>query len=363
MTADRRPRVLFVGLSAAGHGGIQSFNRRVIAALEQLDVPATVLMLADAETNGEVSGFGGGKLSLSETVFLRSAGAEVLLLGHINLLPFALLYRLRHPRGRVIMFAHGIEVWGDPDYRAARRWEPALLRRVVDRIAIVSRYSRDRMARAFGLEADRFTLFPNAVDVRPLVSSEPTASTILAVSRLGAGEREKHVDKLIRALPSVISAIPDARLVVIGEGQLRGQLQELAVALEVSAHVALPGAVSREALDRAYAEASVFALPSAKEGFGIVYLEAWTTGLPVIGANRGAAAEVIEDGVDGFTIDPEDVPALANALIALLGDRARAAAMGAAGRAKVERLYSGEAFVANLGALLTDVARDRRTLR
>lgn len=355
--------VLFVGLSAEGHGGIQSFNRRVIGALARLGVPATVLMLADAETTGDISGFGGGRLGLTETILLRSAGADVLLLGHINLLPFAVLYRLRHPRGRVILFAHGIEVWGDPAYRAVRRWEPALLRRVVDRIAIVSRYSRDRMARAFNVPEDRFTVFPNAVDVGPPVHRDTTGSTILAVARLGAGERAKHVDKLVRALPLVLRAIPDARLVVIGEGPLRDELRRLAANRGVEAHVALPGAVGHEELERAYADAAVFALPSSKEGFGIVYLEAWMHGLPVIGARAGAAAEVIEDGVDGLTIDPENVPALAQALIALLGDRARAARMGAAGRAKVERLYSGDAFVANLGALLRDGAGARRTLR
>lgn len=139
---------------------------------------------------------------------------------------------------------------------------------------------------------------------------------------------------------------------VIGGGPLRADLHALAEELGVADRVALPGAVDAATLARAYAEAAVFALPSSKEGFGIVYLEAWTHGLPVIGSRFGGAGEVIADGVDGFTIDPDDVALLAARLRQLLADPALATTMGRAGREKVARLYSGRAFVANLRALL-----------
>ena len=155
----------------------------------------------------------------------------------------------------------------------------------------------------------------------------------------------------------------DARLIVIGDGVLRGELHALASATGVGDRVELAGAVDRARLDTAFAGAAVFALPSSKEGFGIVYLEAWSHGLPVVGSCFGAAGEVIDDGIDGFTIDPSDGDALAGALVALLRDPARAAWMGAAGRAKVERDYSGDAFVANLRSLLAETMRARRTLR
>lgn len=332
--------IVFIGLSARGNGGIQGFNRRVIAAL---GAQATVLMLDD---------FPGLRRGAFAWRVARSRG-DTLLVGHVNLLPIALLWRLGHPRGRVILFAHGIEVWGDPAYRVVRWWEPTLLRRVVDRVAVVSRYSRDRMMAAFGLREGLFAHFPNAVDVGPL-PERAGGETILAVTRLGAGEREKHVDKLVRALP----LMPGARLVVVGDGPLRAELRGLAAGLGVTDRVDLLGAVDRARLDRAYREAAVFALPSSKEGFGIVYLEAWANGLPVVGSCFGAAGEVIADGVDGFTVEPADVPALAAALDALIRDPARAAAMGRAGHAKVVALYSGAAFVANLRALL-----DRRTRR
>jgi glycosyltransferase involved in cell wall biosynthesis len=330
------PRVLFVGVSAAGHGGIQGFNRRVVASLATLGVPTITAMRADD-----------GRARFARRILAAVRSADVLLVGHVNLLPLALLHCLLRPDGRRILFAHGIEIWGDPGYRAVRWWEPWALRRVIERVAIVSRYSQARMAAAFGLDERCFVLFPNAVDLMAVPPAHG-GRTILAVARLGAGEREKHVDTLIRALPMV----PDARLVVIGDGALRDELRTLAAELGVATRVDLPGAVDAAALERAYADASVFALPSSKEGFGIVYLEAWARGLPVIGSRFGGAGEVIADGVDGFTVDPAVVPALADRLRRLLDDPAQARSMGAAGRAKVERYYAAPAFVANLRSLL-----------
>lgn len=279
--------------------------------------------------------------------FLSAARARVVLVGHVNLLPLAMLVRLLRPGARIILFAHGIEIWGDPAYRPVRRWERVAIRYAVDRIAVVSRFSMTRMAEAYGVDARKFVLFPNAVDLHG-APNQVAGNIILAVARLGAGEREKHIDKLIRAMP----ALPGARLVVIGDGPLRHELQALADSLGVGDRVDLPGAADEPALARAYAQARVFALPSSKEGFGIVYLEAWARGLPVIGSCYGGAGEVIADGVDGFTVNPADLPALTQALARLLSDEAMADRFGAAGRLKVEQRYSGAAFTRNLAALL-----------
>ena len=330
------PVVLFVGLSASGHGGIQRFNRRVIASLSAVGRRTVVAMRADETGWAFIS-----------TVLRALGRADRVLIGHINLLPLAVLIRLLRPRAHIILFAHGIEVWGERAYRPVRWWERTLLRYAVDRVAIVSRFSMSKMAAAFALDEGRFVLFPNAVDL-PGQVARGSGDTILAVARLGAGEREKHIDKLVRVLP----ALPDARLVVIGDGPLRQEVRDLAATLGVSGRVELPGSVDEAALAQAYATAQVFALPSSKEGFGIVYLEAWARGLPVVGSCFGGAGEVIDDGIDGFTVDPMDAPALTRALERLLHDASLRQRMGAAGRRKVEQRYSGAAFTRNLEALL-----------
>lgn len=355
-----RSEVLFIGRSAwAEHGGIQRFNRRVAAGLENNGLNATVMMIVDArgEMPDDTAGvrYRGFEAKIGDfaSAFARATRkADVLLVGHINLMPFAALYKVLRPRGKVILFAHGIEIWNDPRYRKARFYEPALLPWAVNKVAVVSRYSQGLMAKGFSLPPGRFSLFPNAIN---LPSARPdcarSGANILVVSRLGANEAEKHVDKVIRALPLVRKAVPDAMVTIVGDGPLRAGLEALAGQLDVAEHVRFAGFVSDAELDEAYSQASVFALPSSKEGFGIVYLEAWARGLPVVASRFGAAPEVVGDGIDGFTVDPEDIAALADRLARLLADKALSVRFAAAGWEKLEQAYSDEAFAERLGKL------------
>jgi hypothetical protein len=121
-----RSEVLFIGRSAwAEHGGIQRFNRRVAAGLESNRLNATVMMIVDARgempDDTAVSAIVdlGPKLAISPRRCACGTQADVLLVGHINLMPFAALYKVLRPRGKVILFAHGIEIWNDPRYRKA----------------------------------------------------------------------------------------------------------------------------------------------------------------------------------------------------------------------------------------------------
>lgn len=115
-------------------------------------------------------------------------------------------------------------------------------------------------------------------------------------------------------------------------------------------------------LETAYAKATVFALPSSKEGFGIVYLEAWQHRLPVICSSKGAAKEIVEDGVDGFVVDPEDIGLLADRLKFLLSDPERAKAMGESGRRKVEAHYLDPAFRRNLDGIIDGLGAKKRAV-
>ena len=89
-----------------------------------------------------------------------------------------------------------------------------------------------------------------------------------------------------------------------------------------------------------FAATTALAVPSRIDSFGIVYLEAWACGKPVIGARAGGVPDVIADGEDGLLVPYGDVPALAQAIARLSDDAALAAQMGARGRAKVERSYT-----------------------
>jgi phosphatidylinositol alpha-1,6-mannosyltransferase len=120
----------------------------------------------------------------------------------------------------------------------------------------------------------------------------------------------------------------------------------------VSGRVRFHGRLSDSELERMYQSADVFILPSKGEGFGIVYLEAWKHGLPVIAGNQDAGAEVVTHGHNGLCVDPDSPEQIAAGLIELLSAPQRAAEMGEAGRRTVSEKYSHEAFRARLAAIL-----------
>lgn len=184
---------------------------------------------------------------------------------------------------------------------------------------------------------------------------------VLVVGRMSSDERYKGHDQLIEAWPAVVAAIPDAQLVIVGEGDDRQRLEEKAHAAGVTAHTVFTGFVDDAVLDGLFARAALFALPSRGEGFGLVYLEAMQHGLPCIGSTHDAAAEVIEDGVTGRLVDQADIAGLARTLVTLLGEPALRARMGEAGRRRVHERFGLPRFERQLTSLLRGEADARVT--
>ncbi|VDC33966.1 glycosyltransferase family 4 protein [Pseudogemmobacter humi] len=362
-------RIVFAALESYSMvGGLQQFNRRVVSALSSLaenaHAPHPVVVLkgdkptdvADRPERVRFHACGASRIQFARQLLTAVTSADILLLGHVNLLPFALLARLRRPRLRVVLFVHGHDVWGTPGTRPVRWWEP-LLARSLNRVASVSAFTAGRMAKSFRLPASTFSVFPNAVDALTAAPAKDSSGAphLLTVSRLAAHDGGKHHDTVLQAMPRILQEIPEAKYQVIGDGVLRPGLEQMARDLGVADSVIFSGRVSDEDLARAYAEAEIFVMPSEKEGFGIVFLEAWQRGLPVICGTADAAHEVVSDGVDGFAIPHDDPGQLADKVISLLKDPALARRMGEAGHDKVASQYMMPRFTANLDQLLKDV--------
>jgi len=346
-------KILFIGRSAwSEHGGIQRFNRRIALALQEISHFSEVMMLDDrssdvpeSETSRGYTSFSGNFFKFLLKFIYECRNSKILLLGHINFLPLAIFYKILSPFGKVVLFAHGVEVWGDDRYRPARFYEPFFLKITVKSIAIVSRYSQKVMAEVFHLSEKKFVLFPNAIDIpENIVTRKKDGKTVLVVSRLAVTEVEKNVDKIISSLPNLRKIVPDANINVVGDGTLRPILEKLALDLGVFDYVRFSGFVNEAELAEAYREASIFALPSSKEGFGIVYLEAWAKGLPVIASRYGAAPEVVSDGIDGYTVDPDDPEQILKSLSTLLLDDDLSLRFSTAGLKKIQDLYSDKSF-------------------
>jgi glycosyltransferase involved in cell wall biosynthesis len=178
---------------------------------------------------------------------------------------------------------------------------------------------------------------------------------ILTVGRWDPAERYKGADTLISALPHVLRTVPDVVLVLVGEGEDRPRLEQLARDSGVADHIYFLFGRTQEELFACYAHCDVFALPSRGEGFGLVFLEAMACAKPAIGGAHGGTPDVIEDGVTGLLVPHGDAALLSSALESLLADPSRAYEMGARGRERVQAAYTFDRFQTGLSRAMQDV--------
>jgi rhamnosyl/mannosyltransferase len=174
---------------------------------------------------------------------------------------------------------------------------------------------------------------------------------LVAVGRLIYYKGFEHA---IRAMRDV-----DAKLLVVGEGPLRGSLEALARACGVAGKVTFVGEVHNQEIIPYYLASDAFVFPSVarSEAFGIVQLEAMACGLPVVNTALDSGVPFVSrDGETGVTVPPADAEALATALRSLLGDAPRRAALGAAARRRVEREFTKEAMASRVRSLYAEVA-------
>ena len=224
-----------------------------------------------------------------------------------------------------------------------------------------AKYRNATRARGALQQADLVIAYSAAVD-RHLAANGlrrrrviPLFTTVTALSGSGHAQRRrmvfagrivpaKGVDVLIRAVRDV-----DGELVICGEGRRLAEMRRLADRLKLGERVSFRGWLDADSLARELSEASVVVLPSRwPEPFGLVGIEAFAAGRPVIASATGGIGEWLQDGVSGMLVPAGDERALARALNELLDDPERQQKMGAAGRLTVQERFSPERHVAAL---------------
>ncbi len=174
---------------------------------------------------------------------------------------------------------------------------------------------------------------------------------------IGRLSDEKSVDKLLEAMKIVVSKKPEARLFIVGTGPLEATLKEYSKSLGLEKYVEFTGYKSN--VFEALRELDIFVLSSRTEGAPIVILEAMAMGLPVVATSVGGNPEMVEDEKTGILVPPQDPSAMAAALMELLGDGKKVAAMGEAGRQRAFSVFHPAKFTSSLEKLYLNLYRKK----
>lgn len=287
---------------------------------------------------------------------------NLILCGHVNFTPVAHFIKILTGIP-YWTFIYGVDVWNI---------ENPLIKKALassDRILSIGTYTNSRLLARENINPKiidllpctfRFHQFNIAKKSQYLLEKyhlQPEQPIILTIARLAGEERYKGYDQIIRALPNIITIIPDVHYLIGGKGDDRGRIEQLIKDLNLENYVTLAGFIPDEELCDYYNLCDVFAMPSKGEGFGIVYLEALACGKPTLGGNQDGAIDALCHGELGALVNPDDIEEIANTLIAILQQKYDHLLMYQPEklREKVIEIYGFEKFKATLASYLEEI--------
>lgn len=253
-----------------------------------------------------------------------SSKPDVIILSHINLAIIGLLIKLINRKCKVWIVAHGIEIW-----RPLTVIQKSLLRRC-DKIICVSNYTRQQMITRHKIKEDTCVVLNNAVDpfMKLPLTFEKSQNLIdryrlnnnypiiFTLTRMAATEKYKGYELVIEAINGLKKQFPGIKYVLSGKYDPLedARINNLITRYNLSEQIILTGFIEEAELSDHFLLADLFVLPSKKEGFGIVFIEALACGLPVICGNADGSVDAIRNGELGKAIDTDNLTELHNCI-------------------------------------------------
>jgi phosphatidylinositol alpha-1,6-mannosyltransferase len=329
-------KVLFLYLKAFSFtGGIEKFNRSFLKALHELSVDGFID--ADASSSYDTvtdekyfprnrfHGFGGRRKKFVFSAVLKCFRYDVVVIGHINLAVVACIMKKLRPSLKIVVVTHGIEVW-----KTHTKYKKQLLEQA-DTILSVSQFTKEKILEFNpGIDPARIKIFPNTIDPyfkAPAVFGKPeyllkrynlnsNAEILITVTRLSFSEKYKGYDNTISMMKEIIAANNNVRYLICGKADdsEKERIVSLIKENDVSNKIILTGFVKDEELIDHYLLGDVFVMPSKKEGFGIVFIEALACGLKVIAGSKDGSVDALKNGELGMLIDPDNKEEVAVAI-------------------------------------------------
>ena len=304
-----------------GIGGIALFNRNLLAALcahpaceEVVAIPRLMPHPCEAVPDKLTYVTGGinSKFRYAVTVLrtlLKNPGFDLIVCGHINLVPIACLLR-RWLGAPVLLVIHGIDAWKPTRRRITNR-----LVKKIDAFVSVSQVTKIRFLEWANLPDYKGFILPNAVQAdrfgpgpkRPDLLNRyglENKTVLMTVGRLSSSDQYKGFDETMELLPELKEKIPDIAYLIVGNGSDRQRLEAKAMSLGVAERVVFTGYIPETEKADHYRLSDAYVMPGSGEGFGIVYLEAMACGIPVVASKVDGSREAVRDGELGILVDP-----------------------------------------------------------
>jgi glycosyltransferase involved in cell wall biosynthesis len=350
-------KILFIYQNAFSQtGGIQTFNKYFISALEDIkkendNFNAELISIydnkEDIKSNLLFKTLNKNKLSAFVEIIKNHKKYDTFIFAHVNLAPLARLLRILNKKCQIIFITHGIDVW---------KKLPKSTENIMNKsqILTVSSFSKNELLK-YNPNLKDIVVFPNCIktqDTNKILKNPYNKNdfNILSVTRLTKGEESKGIDTMIKTLPLLIKDIPNIKYSVIGKGEDTIRLKQIAKEQDVEKYVDFLGFV--DDINAYYQHCDIFSLPSKKEGFGIVYLEAMQYKKPVIGCNFGGPTDVIKHKETGYLCEYDDINQIAKSILEIYNDDIQKEILGKNGYTYLMNNFTYSYYKNNLKKIL-----------
>lgn len=334
-------KILFLNLTAFSQtGGIERFNKCFLKALSDLDAENVTdsfsLSAYDTECNtqyysqSKYKGYAKNKAQFLLDSVRIAAGYEIIVLGHVNMALAGIIIKLLYPKKKIVLVTHGIDVWGELSFVKMK------LMKMADTILSVSNFTKSKIVARHNISSDKIIVFHNTIDpyfpipdsvkrvddLRERYGIKNDDFVIYTLTRLSDTELYKGYDKVLEALKTLIDNYPRLKYVIAGKysEKEKQRIDNVINEYKLNGHVILTGYVDERELVLHYRMADLYVMPSKKEGFGIVFIEALVCGLPVVAGNADGSVDALLNGKLGTLVNPDDVEEIATAIKKQLDD-------------------------------------------
>ena len=337
--------ILFLTLRVfSATGGIEKVCRLAGRALhllssEQSNSKVSILSMYDEKTDGNdlyfpasiFRGFGKSKVNFIASAVKEGINNQMVILSHVNLLLVGYLIKLIAPQTKLVLIAHGIEVW-----RIFPKWKKMMLNKI-DLILPVSEFTKTRMMELYGIPEHKMVVLNNCLDPflpLPLKAKKngrllqqygikENDTVLFTLTRMASGERYKGYDQVIQAVHDLKHLHPTIKYLIVGkyDDVEKARLDEVITRLQLNDHIIFAGFIPDDEIAVHFNLADIYIMPSQKEGFGIVFIEALYYGKPVIAGNIDGSVDALKNGVFGLLVNPANQQQITDAVIAVIKNK------------------------------------------